>query len=197
MAHGRTLLDVLEEIALRKPASSLELIAAEPAPGGLTEVLPVVQWIMRIKHDMQEGTPKVVAGAQAKRFVVGRTALGLFQILDLETGRPVYRESRKAPRALQGNRFQGHYSMNRRFADIDDRKSRGHLTMLSWEDVDTLRVRLDNLVNTYKSQQPQMKPFDVTYPERHSKIVGLNYEDTVELRDMAERLTEILLPATN
>lgn len=97
---------------------------------------------------------------------------------------------------LEGNRFQGHYSQSRRYADINDRKQKGSLRLLSWSDALALRNRMDAILWKYGAAPEDLKPYDVKYPEKGStnRIVGLNYEDTRELRDLTEALTEILQP---
>lgn len=97
-------------------------------------------------------------------------------------------------RKLSGNRFEAFYSISRQYADIIDRKRRGILMMLTWEEVDALRTRLRGVAEEHKDKPGQVTPFNVAYPKTNSKIVGLNYEDTVELGDLAELLMTILIP---
>lgn len=101
----------------------------------------------------------------------------------------------KDDRKLVGNRFEGFYSINRKHADINDRKHRGSLRLLTWEDMDDLRSRMAQIIQGYQLMPEKLKPYDLKYPEKSSKILGLNYEDTVELRDLAGKLTELLLPS--
>jgi hypothetical protein len=97
---------------------------------------------------------------------------------------------------LEGNRFEGHYSPSRKFADINDRKRKGSLRLLAWSDALALRDRMDAILWNYGGSPEKLKPYDVKYPEKGStnKIVGLNYEDTRELRDLAEAFIAILQP---
>lgn len=97
-------------------------------------------------------------------------------------------------RKLSGNRFEAFYSISREYADIVDLKRRGMLKMLTWEETDALRMRMQGIARSFKDLPDKLVPFDVSYPKTNSKIVGLNYEDTVELADLAERLTDILVP---
>lgn len=99
---------------------------------------------------------------------------------------------------LIGNRFEGHYAASRRHADINDRKQKGSLRLLTWSDADTLRNRMDAILWKYGAAPEDLKPYDIKYPEKGStnKILGLNFEDTMELRDLAEALTKILQPNT-
>lgn len=101
----------------------------------------------------------------------------------------------KDDRKLVGNRFEGSYSINRKLADINDRKQRGSLRLLTWEDMDDLRSRMAQIIQGYQLMPEKLKPYDLKYPQKSSKILGLNYEDTVELRDLAGKLTELLLPS--
>lgn len=99
-------------------------------------------------------------------------------------------------RSLTGNRFEASYSMSRKFADINDRKQKGSLRLLTWEDVDDLRGQMARIVQGYQLIPDKLKKYDLKYPEKSSKILGLNFEDTLELRDMAAKLTELLLPSS-
>lgn len=98
-------------------------------------------------------------------------------------------------RMFVGNRFRGYYSKNRIYADINDRKQRGSLRMLTLGDVNILRARMDGIARAFKDLPDKLEPFNVSYPEKDGKLVGLTYEDTVELRDLAGRLTDILVPS--
>lgn len=97
-------------------------------------------------------------------------------------------------RKLTGNRFEGFYSINRRYADIVDRKRRGILISLRWDDVDQLRDRLEAVLHAHSEHPETMKPHDIADPRTHKKLVGLNYEDTQELYELAGGLREILIP---
>jgi hypothetical protein len=96
---------------------------------------------------------------------------------------------------LTGNRFSAFYSINRKFADIFDRKRKGALTMLTMDDVETLEQRMMSMADSIKV--PPAKPFNVTHPRTHGKLVGLNHEDAVELRELAAALVRILEPSGN
>lgn len=96
-------------------------------------------------------------------------------------------------RKLKGNRFESFYSMNRRYADIVDRKQKGILMMLTWDEIDALQARMRTIAEEYKDKPGKLTPFNVSYPRTNSRILGLNYEDAVELGDLAELLTTILV----
>lgn len=96
-------------------------------------------------------------------------------------------------RTIQGNRFTASYSMNRRYADIVDRKRKGILKVVTREEMEDLRERMKGIAREYQDKPGQLTPFNVSYPRTNSKITGLNYEDTVELGDLAELLTTILV----
>lgn len=97
---------------------------------------------------------------------------------------------------LVGNRFEGHVSPSRKYADINDRKLKGSLRLLTWSDVTGLRNRMDAVLSNHRAEPEKLKRYDVKYPEKGStnRIMGLNYEDTRELRELAESLAAILQP---
>lgn len=97
---------------------------------------------------------------------------------------------------LTGNRFEGHYTPSRRHADINDRKQKGSLRLLTWNDARDLRDRMDAIVWKHAAEPEKLKSYDVKYPEKGStnRIAGLNFEDTLELRDLTEKLLMILEP---
>lgn len=97
-------------------------------------------------------------------------------------------------RTIKGNRFEAFYSLSRQYADIVDRKRKGILMMLTLEETTALRMRMQAIVRDFKNNPGKMAPFNVSYPHTNSKIVGLNYEDTVELGDLAELLISFLVP---
>jgi hypothetical protein len=97
-------------------------------------------------------------------------------------------------RTIKGNRFESFYSLSRQYADIVDRKRKGILMMLTLEEMTGLRMRMEAIVRDFKNNPGKLRPFNVSYPRTNSKIVGLNYEDTVELGDLAELLAGILVP---
>lgn len=147
-----------------------------------------------LKEQIEENAKETIVFAKRWRdeLLIAAKRMGPEIRDSLAGGRPSYMGS---PMKLEGNRFDGFISANKKLSDINDKKQDGKLTLLSQNDIQKLRDEVDRIV-IKNAEKESWKPFDIKLKEKSSRhvISQINEEDARELLELLDSLDENMVP---
>lgn len=96
---------------------------------------------------------------------------------------------------LAGNRFTASVSKSGKVVDINDRRLRGFLLLLTLQDVQDMRDHIERIF--LEAQGHPFERFALEHPKQgsRSKILAINEEDARELLELMGKLEEIMVPS--